>query len=213
MKREVVQTLLPRLLKRLFTFGLLSAAIFLAFWYGGGLNLWGALLEIAFIPLMDVTFEPGNFREAAFLLNVPLESGGMSQLTFPANQLNSSLVTVVTLLAMWPHRDLKAGLKLTGWCLLFILLYHLFQISIQLYQVRIGPDFANQQKIFWESSTWYLLIENIAAFDKFILRYWGGFPAFGMGWLVFWSLERRKAPPSRAMNGRGKSKSSAKRKA
>ena len=51
---------------------------------------------------------------------------------------------------------------------------------------------ADRLKVFWEPSAWYEVVRHLAAFDKFILRYYAAFPVFGMGLVCRYFLEQRK---------------------
>ena len=183
MNREEFYSQLPRLLKRLFTWGLAAATLFLVLWYFGGLNVWGYLLT----PIVKISngwgpihFQPGDMSSAQIIYSLALD-GASADLSFPVNQLNSSLVEVITLLGIWPYRDAKSLLKLAFWCLLITLAYHCFMVNIQFLETRLGPDLANRRGVFWEETISYQFIHKIAAFDKFILRFWAGFPIFAIG--------------------------------
>lgn len=184
MAKQDLYNQLPGLLKKLFTWGLLAAILFLVVWYNGGINLYGIFLApIAdfLIPLANITYESGSTGSAKFIYQVNIEDVGGRDLTFVANQLNSSSLEVITLLAMWPRKSWKELFKLAAWCMFFLMCYHTFQIFIQCYNYQIGPELANSLNTFWEPSGWKTLIRNISKFDLFILRYWAGFPVFGLG--------------------------------
>ncbi len=181
MSKQDLYNQLPIIIRRLFTWGLLSAGLFLVVWYFGGYNLWGRFLQFflnIFLFPMDIQFEAGTSQSAAFIYTFALENGERGQLVFPANMLHSVIVEVVTLLALWPHKNYKLLLRLAAWCLLFTILYQCFNVGIQLYAIKIGPEAASKYKLFWEETWWYLTVNKVAAFDKFLLRYWAGFPIF-----------------------------------
>ncbi len=204
MNRDQFYEQLPRIGKRLFTWGILSAAVFLTLWYIGGFNLWGRFLELCLKVVTlgkDISFAPGNSETAAFVYKFGLEDGRQASLTFPVNRLNSSMVEVVTLLAVWPYRGRSDFFKLVAWCLLFTVLYQCFNVWIQLYDVKIGPQFAGSYGIFWEDTLGYRIVAKVAAFDKFILRYWAGFPIFLCALVAFYFSQQKQA---KRKSGRGK---------
>ena len=166
------------ILIRLGLFGLPAGMLAAYLWYVGGAAWWGSFLLIPARILIfwtEITFDGREFTYA-----VPLELGGTSALVYQINQLNLTFLEIVTLFAAWRHTSAKAAFKLLGWCVLWLVLYHVFSLFIQCYSLEIGPDFANQQHIMWESSWWFRVIKNVAAFDKFLLRFWAGFPVFGL---------------------------------
>lgn len=183
MSKKEIYSQLPTLLKRLFTWGFLAASAFLIIWYNGGINLYGFFLAPivdVLIPLADVAYEKGTVGSAKFIYKVEFNGINARELTFIANQLNSSALEVITLLAMWPKTSLKKTAQLSIWCFLFLILYHSFQIFIQCYSYQIGPEMANSLNTFWEPSLWWDIVKNISKFDLFILRFWAGFPVFGL---------------------------------
>lgn len=185
---------LPRLLKRLFTWGMLAAVVFLLIWYNGGINVYGYFLApIAnlLIPFAQISFESGSTGSAKFIYQITIEGVGQRDLTFSANQLNSSTLEVITLLAMWPKSKWVDFFKLAGWCFLFLIFYHAFQIFIQCYNYQIGPELANSLNVFWEPSGWKSLVRNVSKFDLFILRFWAGFPVFGLGLVAHYFLSSK----------------------
>lgn len=195
-KKEFYQQL-PSLLRRLFTWGLLAAVVFLLLWYNGGINVYSyflAPLANLLIPIAQISYEPGSISAAQFIYQIQVEGVGARELTFSANQLNSSFLEVVTLLAMWPKKSWLDFLKLCGWCLLFLIFYHSFQIFIQCYNYQIGPELANSLNLFWEPSGWKSIIRNISKFDLFILRFWAGFPVFGFGLVAHHLLSPKLFP-------------------
>jgi len=181
MSRQDVYNQLPAIIRRLFTWALLAVGVFLLFWYYGGYNLWGHFLEfvfnIALFP-MDIVYKPGISQGASFVYTFTLENGQTGQVHFLVNMLHIVLLEVITFLAVWPHKNLKSFFRLAGWTLVFTVLYQCFNVGIQLYAAKIGPSMASELKIFWEETWWHRLIDKVAKFDKFILRYWGGFPVF-----------------------------------
>ena len=205
MNRDQLYQHLPLLIKRLFTWGLLASTLFLSFWYFGGLNLWGPFVSVPLKMawfLGDIQFQSGSTESAALLMDVVLEHGGSAQLKFPINLLNMSVVEVITLLALLPRDNWKSFFRLAAWCFLFTWMYHCFHASLQLYQMKIGPDLAGQVGMFWEPTTWYTIVENIAAFDTFILRYWAGFPIFGLALLVDHLVTTRQPKPAHKKSGK-----------
>lgn len=196
MTRDEFYQQLPRFGKRLFTWGILSAAVFLILWYIGGFNVWGwfMALWLRMLPLgMDISFAPGNSETAAFIYKFNLEDGRQASLTFPINRLNSCMVEVITLLAVWPYRGCSGFLKLAAWCLIFTIFYQCFNVWVQLYDVKIGPQFAGSYGIFWEETLGYRILTKIAAFDKFILRFWAGFPIFLFALVAFYFTQKNQA--------------------
>ena len=186
---------LPSLAKRLFTLGLGAALAFLVFWYYGGHNLWGYFLGGVFKItgfFMNIHFQSGNSENAAFFYTFALEDGRMANLTFPINRLNSNMVEVVTLLAIWIYRPARSFFRIALWCLLFTVLYHWCHVVLQLYIVKIGPNFANNYHIFWEQTAWYLIVNKIATFDMLLLRYWAGFPIFLFALVTDYFFGKRK---------------------
>jgi len=200
MDREVLYGRIPDLLRRLFTLGLGSAGLFLLLWYFGGDRVWGHIMGLAWKPLrfwMDIQFEMDSF-----VYRISLDDGRISELTYPINQLNLSFVEVVTLFALWPHEKAGQALKLAAWCLGLLFLYHHFSLWIQLLNIELGPEFANRQRIFWESTFTYSLVAKVAAFDKLILRYWAGIPVFGLGLFVHGYLTSRKLKSKQKKKGK-----------
>ena len=168
---------MPRIIRRLFTFGLLAAAIFLAFWYlGGGYNIWGHFLTVVLFPF-GIDFLEGSTRAAVLVIDV--EMGGKTmQPSYFINQLNSNMVMLVTLLATWIRTDWRSYLKLCGWCLVFLLLYQAFSVLLQFQYARVGHQMADRAGIFWEETTWYLIVSKLASFDKMLMRYFMWIPVF-----------------------------------
>ena len=172
---------LPRVTRRLYTYGLGSAALFLLFWYSGGYNLWGYMLDLIFDLLsffVDVRYESGSTRKAALVYYFTSQTGSSHEVAYKMNQLNSNLVVLVTLMGTWIHRDLRGFLRLAAWLLGFTLCYQLFSIGLQLYVAEIGPDLATRLGVYWEETTGYFAVYKLAAFDKFILRYFAFIPIF-----------------------------------
>lgn len=165
-------------LTRLFLLGIPAGFLAALIWYrGGGSTFWGyVLLGIAKVAVFwtEVGFDGHELKYA-----VELELGGSSFLGFPVNQVNLTVIECATLFAAWRHASLKAALRLAAWTLAILLLYQTFSFFIQCYIVEIGPDFANRQHIMWEPPSWYPVAKKIASFDKFLLRFWAGFPIFG----------------------------------
>ena len=181
MARAELYSQLPKLLKRLFLLGVPCATVFLAIWYFGGYNVWGRFLTLFLnivAPFAPLRFEAGSSSLAGFVYSFVLEDGRPGELTFLVNQLNSVLVELVTLLAIWPHRHRKAFFQLLGLCLISVMFYQAFSILVQLHVMEIGPAVAGKYEVYWEDSFWYQTVKNISAFDKFLLRFWAGFPIF-----------------------------------
>jgi len=185
MKRAELYAQLPLLMRRLFTLGLGAAIAFFVFWYMGGHNLWGHFLGFCLkitAFFYDLRFVPGDSEHAAILHHMFIEGGPASgiDLEFKINLLSAHMVEVVTLLAMWPTANRMAHLRLALWCLLFTVLYQTFDVLIQLHVQEIGPKLATRFEVMWEydGSLWYKFIRKLSNFDKFILRYWAGFPIF-----------------------------------
>lgn len=172
---------LPKLMKRLFTWGVGAAALFLLLWYRAGFhNLWGYTLDffLNFLaPIMDIHYEAGTVKRAAFISSVAIE-GKNIELNFLANPLNTVLVEVVTLIGLWPHQKWGKTFRLIGFCFLFTILYQSFNVGIQLYANEIGPSLANRLELYYEPTWWHTFIAKLASFDKLILRFWAGFPIF-----------------------------------
>lgn len=179
-KNELYQQL-PSVLRRVFTWGLASSALFLVFWYLGGRNLWGPLVTVfvSVLPgLGEVSFQAGNSQTAMILCDALVDGSYPVQISFPINILNLTVIEVLTLLAVFP-REQRAQMFKTGlWSMVFLLLYHVAHAYLQLYKMKIGPEIANQIGIFWEETTWFWLIHKLGAFDVFLVRYWGGIPIF-----------------------------------
>ena len=209
MSKEELYNQLPRLLRRLFTWGLLAAIVFLIVWYNGGINVYGYFLR----PFSDllvfnahIGFEPGSTSTAQFLYQIQIEGAGSRELTFAINQFNSSMLEMVTLLAMWPRKNWKDFGILLLWCLFFLILYHTFQMFIQCYNYQIGSDLANSLNMFWEPSGWKTFIKNVSKFDLFILRFWAGFPVFGMGLIAHHFLSPKLGYGAKKQSKKGKAK-------
>lgn len=210
MSKQEFYDQLPNLLKRLFTWGLLAAIVFLFLWYNGGINVYGYLLApIAniLIPIAKISFEPGSTASAKFAYEIDIVGVGPQALSFLANQLNSTMLEVVTLLAMWPKKNWRNFLKLIGWCLFFLVLYHTFQIFIQCYNIQIGGKLANTLNLFWEPSGWKTFVRNVSKFDLFILRFWGGFPVFGLALVAHHFLSPKLAWSQKKKKNQKKAKS------
>ena len=203
MSKQDLYDQLPLLLKRLFTWGLLAAVVFILIWYNGGINIYSYFLAPVsnlLIPIAQIGFEPGTTGSAQFIYKINIEGVGSRELTFAANQLNSSMLEVITLLAMWPRGKWGDFIKLAAWCFLFLVFYHSFQIFIQCYNYQIGSELANSLNLFWEPSNWKTLVRNVSKFDLFILRFWAGFPVFGLSLVahhflspkLVWPVEKNK---------------------
>jgi len=180
MDKNELYSQLPRIRKRLFLFGIPAAVVFLAIWYFGGYHLWARLLDgflnLVLFPL-EIRYQPGTTSHAVLIYT--FETSGRSlDVNYLINQLSSNMVVVVTLLATWPHKSFGSVLKLSAWCLLFLLCYQAISVFIQFQYIRIGPEMANSIGTFWEDSFGYQVMLKLSAFDKFILRYFAWFPIF-----------------------------------
>lgn len=196
-----------QLARRLFTWGLLSAMVFLLMWYFGGINIYGQILAW-FIDLLtpswQISYQSGNAESAAILRSIDLEDGRIADLTFLVNRLNASLIEVVTLLAIWPHRRAQDFWKLTGWCVALSLLYHCGNVILQLHVIAMGPRFANLYDLYWQSSGYYRLMLTLGDFDTLILRHWAGFPIFGLALFLRYLMggDQQSSAPSKENKGR-----------
>ncbi|CAM2008568.1 hypothetical protein [Acanthopleuribacter pedis] len=185
-KNEIYQQL-PSVLRRLFTWGLGGSVLFLAFWYYGGLNLWGSVIAwlLSFAPgLGEISFRAGGSNDAAILCDALIDGMYDVQITFPVNILNLTIIEVITLLAIFPADRREAMLKTGLLSFFFLPLYHVAHSWLQLYKMKIGPDVANQIGIFWDETTWFLVIHKLGSFDVFLVRYWGGIPIFILAFMV-----------------------------
>ena len=184
---------LPILGRRLFTRGVPAAVLFLVFWYLlKGDVIWGYFMNMCMkltAFYFPVTFEP----EAGKFVHSFSHSGKTVACVFDTNLLHTGLVQAITVLAMWPHRNRAALFRLAGWCLLFSVLYQTFDVVIQLYAQKIGPKMADTLQIFYEETTYNRIIAKIASFDKFILRYWAGFPVFMFALVADYFFAKNKA--------------------
>lgn len=212
MRRDEIHQEIPRLLRRLFTWGVAASVLFLLIWYHGGQIIWGHYMDLVLNVLafpMDLTFDA---QAQGFAYTVEWGLGLQNELFFPTNLFNLSLVELVMLLAVWPHANRKQAFQLIAWSLLFITLYHAFNTVVQLQTIRWGPELAARHGMMWESSWTYAVLHKVAAFDKFILRYWGGFPVFGLALLAqAWvqsrsSSNRPKSEPAQKKSKRRKSR-------
>ena len=195
MNRQEFYEQIPKIMKRLFTFGLGSACLFVFFWYMGGHNFYGHFLGFVFkllSPFVDVYYESGTSSGASLFRRFTSDTGRTQEVGYLINQLNSNLIIIVTLLGTWIHKDWKSFLKLSLWCLLFTLCYQVFSLSLQTYHTRIGPDFASRMGAYWEETTWFLMVDKVAAFDKFILRYFASFPVFLASLTAMYFTKRTK---------------------
>lgn len=185
-KNEIYQQL-PSVLKRLFTWGLGGSILFLVFWYYGGLNLWGSLVSglLSLTPgLGEISFRAGSTHDAAILCDTVIDGMHAVQLNFPVNILNLVIIEVITMLAVFPANRRGAMIKTGLWSFLLLVIYHVAHAYLQLYKMKIGPDVANQIGIFWDETTWFLIIHKLGSFDVFLVRYWGGFPIFILAFMI-----------------------------
>lgn len=203
MTKDELYASVPKILKRLMLLGLPAACLFLAFWYYGGVNLYGHFMEFTLQPftgLMDLKFMPDEPGRAAFAYRFTYE-GDLGQLDFPINLWHLTMVQIVTLLAIWPHKSVGRFLHLMFWCFFLLWGYHIFNMCIQLIDIQIGPRYANEKGIFWEPTLTHQIVSKIAAFDKFIGRYWGGFAIF-LGALIAEVMVYRKVNQSKSDAGK-----------
>lgn len=180
MTKDELYASVPKILNRTFLFGLPAACVFFALWYYGGINLYGHFMDVTLTPfkgVMDLKFVPDQPSHARFAYRFMYE-GEPGLLDFPINLWQLTMVQIVTLLAIWPHKNVGRFFHLLFWSIFFLWIYHVFNMCIQVIDTQIGPKYANQKGVFWEPSLGYTLISKIAAFDKFIGRYWFGFVVF-----------------------------------
>ena len=170
MNKQEFYSQIPRLKRRLYTLGLLSAALFLGCWYLGGYQLWGRLIDLVLFPI-NAYYEPGGTDRAAIVYKVPI-GGEVYRVFYRVNSnFSPNMVVLVTLLATWIRPSFKHFLKLCGWCLVYLIIYQCFSVLLHFHLAAIGPDMADKAGVFWEENTWYLTVRKLGAFDKFILRY------------------------------------------
>jgi len=177
MNKQELYAQLPRIIRRLFSLGLLAATVFLLIWYlAGGYNFWGHFLTVILFPF-NIDYVAGSTKSAVLVVDVQL-GGKTLQPSYFINQLNSNMVMLVTLLATWIRGDWRPFLKLCGWCLVFLLMYQAFSVLLQFQYARVGPQMADSAGVFWEETTWYLILSKLASFDKMLLRYFMWIPIF-----------------------------------
>jgi hypothetical protein len=206
MTKDELYASVPTILKRLMLIGLPAAGVFLAFWYYGGINIYGHFMDLTLTPfkgIMDLKFRPDQPSHAAFDYRFMYE-GEPGQLGFPINLWHLTMIQLVTLLAVWPHKSAGRFIHLLFWSLFFLWAYHVFNMCIQLIDIQYGPRYANQKGVFWEPTLIYQVASKIAAFDKFIGRYWFGFPIFLAALIVESLVFKRFA--RKAEVGQGKKK-------
>ncbi len=193
MTKQELYGQLPVLGRRLFTRGVPAAVLFLVFWYLlHGDIIWGHFLNLCLkltAFYFPVSFEPDHAK----FVHAFTYSEKTVSVVFDMNLLHMGMVQVITLLAMWLHRRWQDLLRLIAWCLLFSVLYQTFDVVIQLYSQKIGPKMADTLQIFYEETTYLRIVQKIASFDKFILRYWSGFPIFMFALVAdyFFAMNRR----------------------
>ncbi len=202
MTRDELYAHLPQLIRRLFTYGLGSAVLFFVFWYMGGHNLWGHFLGVCLkltAFFYDLRFQPGTAESASILHHMVIEGGPPAgiDLEFKINLLSAHMVEVITLLAMWPSANKKEFFRLAFWCLACTVLYQTFNVLVQLHVQEIGPKLATRFEVMWEwdGSWWYALVKKVSNFDKFILRYWAGFPIFLCALVLNYFTTKKSANP------------------
>ncbi|MDJ0842296.1 MAG: hypothetical protein QNK37_37690 [Acidobacteriota bacterium] len=194
MKKSEFYARIPLIKRRLFTRGLPAAAVFLTLWYLGGYHLWGYLLDALLFPV-NIDYDPLSTLRASLLYGV--EMGGRTYYpSYLINQFNSNMVMLVTLLATWPHESARDFFKVSGWCLFYLLLYQFLSIFIQLHHAAIGPDLANRAGVFWEETNWYLFMRKLAAFDKFIMRFFFWIPIYMASLVTIYFMGKSKREAS-----------------
>lgn len=183
-KSEFYRAFLGKVIKRMFTLGILFVGLFLGFWYLlDGFLVWGNILDVVFRLtsfVFDISFDPsGGLDNAAFIYKVEL-GGVLQDVGYKLNPLSSNLVVLVLILGAWPHPNFKAFAKFACWSLFFTLLYQVFSTWLQLHYVSMNPNTADRFGLYWEDTSWYRVMDKLAGFDKFILRYFAAFPLVGI---------------------------------
>lgn len=181
-REQVYREFIPRLLKRSII-GALCTVVFLLCWYQlDAWLLWGYFLDIFFSMtswLFDISFEEGkDLSSAAFFYSWKGE-GASGDVGYKINNLNPTLAVLVLLMGSWPHKDFKSFLSFFAWSFLFTIVYHIGSVWVQVYYQTLSPGFADRMGLFWEDSLWYSIMNRVAGFDKFILRYYATFPVMG----------------------------------
>ena len=144
------------------------------------------------IPFTDVSLSPNEVVDRVNLVyRATLDNGARPTINFSVNQLNTSIVEIITMLAIWPHQSVARFFRLAGICFVLALFCHCGEFFIQSYYGLIGPDVANKLGILYERPPHYTLVKYLSHFDKFIFRFWSGFPIFGLGLVITFFLDRR----------------------
>lgn len=195
-KQTFYREFLAKFIKRFLIFGLPGCVVFVLFWYlMNGYAIWGSILDFCATPisfLIDIDYESGRLERAGLVQAVTVYGKDL-EIVYKVNQLNSNLVVLVMIFCTWPHKSWGDALKLVPLLFVFTVGYQLFSVWILSYESALGPQMADRLKVFWEPNAWYETIRHIAAFDKFILRYYAAFPIFGAGIVVRYFLTKPKA--------------------
>jgi len=184
----------PVLLKRLFTWGILSSALFFGVWYFGGIHVWGYVVN--FLIQLVSFFQVNSFynldQEAVVFL-ISLNDSPPVEVGYFANQWNLAICEVILLLSLWwDGKKPKKGILIAA-CIGLLLIYQVFQVFLHISVQAMGPDLPNQLGFMWEydGNVLYLALRKLQLFETFIARYWAGFPIFGVAVLIrLWSLGR-----------------------
>lgn len=168
---------LPKFIKRLFLVGLPAAVLFIVFWYVlDGYVLWSHVIS----ALSGLTFDPTGGIDNAGLIYTVKTQGVSGDIVYKINNLSQNLIVLVFLLASWPHANFQNFMRTALWSLGLIILFQVISIWVNMYYISISPTFADRLHLFWRGGVWHTIMNRVYGFDKFILRYYGAFPVFGL---------------------------------
>jgi uncharacterized membrane protein len=177
----------PRLLQRIFTWGLLWSVLFFVFWYVGGIHLWawcvGLLIKI--LTVFQVPLEY-SVEQGALMFPIRLAGNPSVEVGYFANQWNLAIAEVILLITLWWDKKQTYKVRFILLCILGLMLYQVFAVTLNISVQALGPNLPNRLGILWEyqNSTFYLVLRKVQLFETFIGRYWAGFPVFGISLLL-----------------------------
>jgi len=188
----------PTLLKKLFTWGLGVSGLFFVLWYLGGVHVWGFLVSIL-LKILVLFQMPISYQvdQGAILFVIQISDAGPAEVGYFANQWNLGIAEVLLMFCLWlpGQKEKRFGFILT--CFAALIAYQVFAVFLNMSVQALGPDLPNKFGIMWEhdGSLIYKSLRKMQLFDTFILRYWVGFPAYGLGFAIF-NLQKKEGKGS-----------------
>ena len=186
----------PKILKRLFTWGMLWSSLFFGMWYFGGMHGWAVF--ITFLAKLFTLFQipiSYNFDQGAIVFMVKVGMAPPVEVGYFANQWNLGMAEVVLLLSLWWSKNKEKKTSMLVLCFLVLAAYQLLAVGLHICNQAMGPDLPNRLGVMWdyEGNFIYLVLRKAQLFDTFIGRYWVGFPVFSIAWLYHFSILQKSS--------------------